>query len=113
MKPLHGGELGALVEDVFDHNVRSALQSLMKRLCLLAERSSSASLSRMELDKEGRGKGKTLRGVRHTTSVVDIIVRHVPLPIGIQFKTIIDGVYLGRHQPLVRRLDQVDVHELV
>ena len=58
MKPLHGGEFGALVKDVFDHNVRSALHTPMERLHLLAETSSSASLSRMELEETRRGRGE-------------------------------------------------------
>ena len=51
--------------------------------------------------------------MRHTISVIDVVVWHVPLPTRIQLETVVDGVYFGRHMPLVRRLDKVDVHELV
>ena len=81
MEPPHGGEVGAVVKDVFDYNVRSALQIAMEGLSLLAERSSNGSVSKIELGKQGGGKGRILRGMRHTASVIDVVVWHVPLPI--------------------------------
>ena len=97
MKPLDGGEFGALVKDVFDdHSVRSALQIPIEGLRLLGKSSSSGTLLRMELDKKGGGKVRILRRVPHTTSVIDVVVWHVPLTMRIQFETVVDSVYLRR-----------------
>ena len=66
MKPLHGGEFGALVKDVFDHNIRSVLQISIERLRLLGENSSNGSLSRIKLEEIRRGKGEnTKRGATY------------------------------------------------
>ena len=57
MKPLHGGEVGAVVKDVFDHDIPSALRIPMEGLRLLEETSSSGNFSVIELrHKKGEGE---------------------------------------------------------
>ena len=53
MKSLNGGEVGILVKDVFNHNLRLALQSLMEGLYSLGEILSSASRCRKERRRGG------------------------------------------------------------